>query len=73
MGPRIIRSIRSTPWDPSVHTYHAMAEELFENVRMLYEQLDAQFGDARPAEERVGSQMSVSNLRIRYKLPSEFY
>lgn len=56
----MIRAIRSNPRDHAVRLYRKMSEELVENVRMLYEQVDAQYADDRPSEERVGSQMAVS-------------
>ncbi|ORY67603.1 fungal-specific transcription factor domain-containing protein [Pseudomassariella vexata] len=46
-------------WTSSDLVYRIMAGELFENVRQLYEQVDAQFNDDRTAEERVGSQMAA--------------
>lgn len=58
----MIRAIRGNPRDPTVQTYRLMAEELFENVRMLYEQVDAQYGEFRPSEGMVGTQMAVSAL-----------
>lgn len=58
----MIHAIRGNPRDPVVRIYRKMGEELVENVRMLYEQVDAQYTNDRPSEERVGSQMAVSSL-----------
>jgi hypothetical protein len=57
----MIRAIRGNPRDPTVYTYHVMTEELFESVRMLYEQVTAQYGEDRPSEGMVGTQMAVSD------------
>jgi hypothetical protein len=45
--------------------YRQMGEELVENVRMLYEQVDAQYVEGRPSEERVGHQIAVSSCCSR--------
>ncbi|KAK9777364.1 putative Zn(2)-C6 fungal-type domain-containing protein [Seiridium cardinale] len=55
----MIHATRSNPRDQTVRMYRKMGEELVENVRMLYEQVDAQYTDDRPSEERVGSQMAT--------------
>lgn len=56
---RIIHATRSNPRDQTVRMYRQMGEELVENVRMLYEQVDAQYVEGRPSEERVGHQIAV--------------
>ncbi|KAI1870867.1 uncharacterized protein JN550_005013 [Neoarthrinium moseri] len=58
----MIQAVRSNPRDPSAQVYRKMAEELVDNVRMLYEQVDAQYSDDRLSEERVGSQMATFTI-----------
>ncbi|KAH6651822.1 hypothetical protein BKA67DRAFT_537674 [Truncatella angustata] len=55
----MIHAIRGNPRDQNVHMYRKMGGELVENVRMLYEQVDAQYANDRPSEEKVGSQMAT--------------
>lgn len=58
----IIHATRSNPRDQTVRMYRQMGEELVENVRMLYEQVDAQYVEGRPSEERVGHQIATFNV-----------
>ncbi|KAK6202189.1 hypothetical protein LQW54_008981 [Pestalotiopsis sp. IQ-011] len=54
----------SNPRDQTVRMYRQMGEELVENVRMLYEQVDAQYVEGRPSEERVGHQIAVGRTNL---------
>ncbi|ETS84928.1 hypothetical protein PFICI_02953 [Pestalotiopsis fici W106-1] len=58
----IIHATRSNPRDQTVRMYRQMGEELVENVRMLYEQVDAQYVEGRPSEERVGHQIATFSV-----------
>ncbi|KAI1343357.1 hypothetical protein F5Y15DRAFT_231859 [Xylariaceae sp. FL0016] len=55
----MIRHAHGNPANPEVRFYQQMATELFCNVRLLHEQVDAHFEHGTPVES-LGSQMAVS-------------
>lgn len=57
----MIRHAQGDPSNPEVKFYQNMSNDLFCNVRVLYEQIDAHFEDGTPIES-LGSQMAVSNV-----------
>lgn len=54
----MIRHAQGDSSDPEVRFYQNMANDLFCNVRVLYEQVDAHFEDGTPIES-LGSQMAA--------------
>lgn len=54
----MIRHAQGDSSDPEVRFYQNMANDLFCNVRVLYEQIDAHFEDGTPIES-LGSQMAA--------------
>ncbi|KAH8662041.1 fungal-specific transcription factor domain-containing protein [Xylariales sp. PMI_506] len=60
----MIAAIRGNPRDQAVSTYRTMARELYDNVMMLYEQVDAQYNDDRAPEKRVGTQMATFSVYV---------
>ncbi|CAJ2503967.1 Uu.00g113610.m01.CDS01 [Anthostomella pinea] len=54
----MIRHAHRNPADPEAKFYQNMAADLFCNVRLLHEQLDAHFEDGTPVES-LGSQMAA--------------
>jgi hypothetical protein len=58
---RMIRHAQGDPSNPEVRFYQNMSNDLFCNVRVLYEQIDAHFEDGTPIES-LGSQMAVSDV-----------
>jgi hypothetical protein len=59
----MIRHAQGDPSDPEVRFYQNMSNDLFCNVRVLYEQIDAHFEGGTPIES-LGSQMAVSDVRL---------
>lgn len=59
---RMIRHAQGDPSNPEVRFYQNMSNDLFCNVRVLYEQIDAHFEDGTPIES-LGSQMAVSDVQ----------
>ncbi|TRX94031.1 hypothetical protein FHL15_005109 [Xylaria flabelliformis] len=54
----MIRHAQGDPSNPEVRFYQNMSNDLFCNVRVLYEQIDAHFEDGTPIES-LGSQMAA--------------
>ncbi|TGJ85678.1 hypothetical protein E0Z10_g3116 [Xylaria hypoxylon] len=54
----MIRHAQGDPTNPEVKFYQNMSNDLFINVRVLYEQVDAHFEDGTPIES-LGSQMAA--------------
>ncbi|KAI1825822.1 hypothetical protein F4861DRAFT_537630 [Xylaria intraflava] len=54
----MIRHAQGDPSNPEVRFYQNMANDLFCNVRVLYEQIDAHFDEGAPIES-LGSQMAA--------------
>ncbi|KAI0162190.1 hypothetical protein GGR57DRAFT_314241 [Xylariaceae sp. FL1272] len=54
----MLRHAQGDPSNPEVRFYQDMANDLFMNVRVLYEQIDAHFENGTPIES-LGSQMSA--------------
>ncbi|KAI1437020.1 hypothetical protein GGR50DRAFT_692742 [Xylaria sp. CBS 124048] len=54
----MIRHTQGDPSNPEVRFYQNMANDLFCNVRVLYEQIDAHFDEGTPIES-LGSQMAA--------------
>ncbi|KAI0400408.1 hypothetical protein F4802DRAFT_485094 [Xylaria palmicola] len=54
----MIRHAQGDPTNPEVKFYQNMSNDLFCNVRVLYEQIDAHFEDGTPIES-LGSQMAA--------------
>ncbi|RWA08310.1 hypothetical protein EKO27_g6788 [Xylaria grammica] len=54
----MIRHAQGDPSNPEVKFYQNMSNDLFINVRVLYEQVDAHFEDGTPIES-LGSQMAA--------------
>ncbi|KAI8623386.1 hypothetical protein F5Y19DRAFT_481753 [Xylariaceae sp. FL1651] len=54
----MIRHAQGDPSDPEVRFYQNMSNDLFVNVRVLYEQVDAHFEEGTPIES-LGSQMAA--------------
>ncbi|KAI1124272.1 hypothetical protein F5Y10DRAFT_32688 [Nemania abortiva] len=54
----MIRHAQGDPSNPEVKFYQNMSNDLFCNVRVLYEQIDAHFEDGTPIES-LGSQMAA--------------
>ncbi len=58
----MIRHAQGDPSNPEVKFYQNMSNDLFCNVRVLYEQVDAHFEDGTPIES-LGSQMAVGDVQ----------